>query len=50
MPQQREYELSNLIYLIEKWEKPVGSDELMDMIKQACAEKELILDSSEQNS
>ena len=50
----REYELSNLIYLIEKWEKQdfAGSGELMDMMKNELSvlkEKELILDSSEQN-
>ena len=50
----REYELSNLIYLIEKWEKQdfAGNDELMDMMKNELSvlkEKELILDSSEQN-
>jgi len=46
----REYELSNLIYLIEKWEKQdfAGNDELMDMMKNELSvlkEKELILDS-----
>ena len=50
----REYELSNLIYLLEKWEKQdfAGSGELMDMMKNELSvlkEKELILDSSEQN-
>lgn len=49
-----EYELSNLIYLLEKWEKQdfAGSGELIDMMKNELSvlkEKELILDSSEQN-
>ena len=49
-----EYELSNLIYLLEKWKKQdfAGSGELIDMMKNELSvlkEKELILDSSEQN-